>query len=86
MTYHTWRDGAAPTIRKVLAETKGQDMKAIRKALREAYPYGERRFWPYKIWCDEIRRQLGLKKPPRHEKATDSGQLSLLAEQAKELR
>ena len=37
-------------------------MKSLRKALREAYPFGEREYWPYKVWCDEIRSQLGLKK------------------------
>jgi hypothetical protein len=34
-------------------------MKATRARLREAYPFGERKYHPYKIWLDEIRRQLG---------------------------
>ena len=34
-----------------------------RRALKDAYPFGERRYAPYKIWLDEIARQKG-KKPP----------------------
>lgn len=59
----TWREHAAPIIAKVLKDTKGKTDKEIRKALREAYPYGQREYHPYKIWCDEIRAQRGLKPP-----------------------
>jgi hypothetical protein len=58
----TWREGCRPIIEKVLKDTKGQDEKEIRKALKEAYPYGTRKYHPYKIWLDEIKRQRGLKK------------------------
>jgi len=34
-----------------------------RKILRDAYPFGERRNHPYKIWCDCVRRALGNRKP-----------------------
>ncbi|WP_240334063.1 hypothetical protein [Pseudomonas syringae] len=34
-------------------------MKALRKELAEAYPWGERENTPYKAWLAEIRRQLG---------------------------
>jgi len=57
----TWRDTAAPIIRAVLERTKGETPAQVRKALREAYPFGEREMWPYKVWCDEIRRQTGRK-------------------------
>jgi len=53
----TWRDEVRPIIAKVLQETDGQDEKTIRKALREAYPYGLRENHPYKIWLSEIARQ-----------------------------
>jgi hypothetical protein len=46
-----------------LHETQGKSEKEIRAALLAAYPFGYRRCWPYKVWCDEIRRQR-LKKPP----------------------
>ena len=61
--YHfTWRERCAPIIAKVLADTKGLTEKEIKKALRDAYPYGERAMHPYKIWCDEIQKQRGFKK------------------------
>lgn len=64
----TWRQIAKPIISKVLRENEGEDVRAIKKALREVYPFGERKYHPYKIWCDEIRVQLGLKEmyAPKH--------------------
>jgi hypothetical protein len=56
-----WREHAAPIITNVIKEY-GHDQKLLKTKLREAYPYGERAYHPYKIWCDEIRRQLGTKK------------------------
>jgi hypothetical protein len=52
-----WRNAAAPIISKVLTGTKGQSEKEIRKALHDAYPFGMRKYHPYKIWCSEVRRQ-----------------------------
>ena len=62
-----WTDRARPIIAAVLEETAGQDERAIRKALAEAYPFGERRMWPYKAWLSEVKRQRGL----RSRKKTD---------------
>ena len=56
-----WRGRAEPVIRRVLAETAGQPEQAIAQALFDAYPFGERRYYPYKIWLDEIKRQRGTK-------------------------
>lgn len=58
----TWRNDAAPIIAKVLKETEGKTEPEIKKALFDAYPYGQRSLHPYKIWLDEIKRQRGLKK------------------------
>lgn len=58
----TWRDHASKVIAEVLAECEGKSLKEKRAALMKAYPYGERAMHPYKIWCDECRVQLGLKK------------------------
>lgn len=55
-----WRNTAAPIIAKVIAEHQG-DAKGMRKALRDAYPFGQRKYHPYKIWIDEVARQLGRK-------------------------
>ena len=58
----SWRQSASPIISRVIREHGTEDMKALRAALRAAYPFGERAYWPYKVWCDEVRSQLGLKK------------------------
>jgi len=58
----TWREHARPIIAKVLADNKDKTEKEIKKSLQNAYPYGERALHPYKIWCDEIKRQRGFKK------------------------
>ena len=58
----TWREHARPIIAKVLADNKDKTEKEIKKALQLAYPYGQRAMHPYKIWCDEIKVQRGLKK------------------------
>lgn len=57
----TWREHCRPIIAKVLADNKGKSDKEIRKALQSAYPYGERKYHPYKIWLDEIKVQRGAK-------------------------
>lgn len=58
----SWRERAQPVIAAVLAETAGQSEKVIRKALRDAFPFGPMEYHPYKIWLDEIKAQRGLKK------------------------
>lgn len=61
MSGGTWRDSAKPIIAKVIAEVGTDDPKRLKAALRDAYPWGPREHHPYKMWCDEIRVQLGLK-------------------------
>ena len=58
----SWREHARPIIAAVIDRVGTDDMKALRAALKEAYPYGPRRYYPYKTWCHEIRVQLGLVK------------------------
>lgn len=55
----TWRDVARPIIAETIDRVGKDDPKALRKALLEAYPFGAREYHPYKIWLDEIHRQLG---------------------------
>lgn len=62
MTESHWRNKATEVIKAVIAEVGTDDEKALRSALRTAYPFGEKRYHPYKIWLDEIAVQLG-KKP-----------------------
>lgn len=58
----SWRDIARPIIEKVLKATEGMEEDAIKKALYDAYPFGERHYHPYKVWLDEIKRQRTGKK------------------------
>jgi hypothetical protein len=80
----SWREIAAPIIAKVLADTDGRPQGERLKALRNAYPFGERKYHPYKIWLDEIARQTGRKPPlsaggfQKQEHIPDPRQMSLL--------
>jgi len=69
----TWRDRCRPLIARVIREHEGEEIRVVRKALREAYPWGQRSLHPYKIWCSEVRRQLGIDPDP----ASDPNQLQL---------
>lgn len=73
----TWREILAPTIARVIGEVGASNDKLLRQALRKAYPCGERAMWPYKVWCDEIHRQLGTKKKPRRVRVAMENQASL---------
>ena len=56
----TWRERAQRVIvevRRAHPEAAGPE---LRRLLRAAYPFGQRRYHPYRIWCDEVRRALGL--------------------------
>lgn len=52
-----WRNRCAPIIAQVLRETQ-PDTPERRKALHDAYPFGMRKYHPYKVWLSEIKRQL----------------------------
>jgi hypothetical protein len=71
----TWRDLAKPIIREVLAETQGLSEKEIKAAIRDAYPFGERAYHPYKIWLDEVRRQRGIKRTAMQSKTDNHPKL-----------
>lgn len=53
----TWREKSAEVISEVIQQVGLSDPKALRTALRVAYPFGERKYTPYKIWCSEVNRQ-----------------------------
>lgn len=83
----TWRDLARPIIQKVLRDTQGWPEKKVRKALHDAYPFGPRKYWPYKIWLDEIKIQRGKKRKTwrvsqrkirrEKQKAKENGQMEM---------
>jgi hypothetical protein len=59
----SWRDVACPIVARVVGRVGRGDPKALRRALRKAYPFGERKYWPYKVWLDEVARQCGRRSP-----------------------
>ena len=79
-----WREHAAPIIARVIAEHQGESEKQIRAALRDAYPYGERAMWPYKVWCSEVRGQLGIEAKDEaarcYQEHINAGQLPMTLE------
>ena len=61
--YRTWRDSAKAYIAEIMANNPTvKDPKELRKLFRDNYPFGERKYHPYKIWCDQVKVTLGLKK------------------------
>jgi hypothetical protein len=56
----TWRTHARTVIAEVIKEC-GRDDPSLKMKLRAAYPFGERRYFPYKVWCDEVRKTLGVR-------------------------
>ena len=73
---NTWREFARPIIKRVICEVGTGDMVLLRRALREAYPFGVRQYFPYRVWLDEIQVQLGNKRFGRQEKE-DKRQLKI---------
>lgn len=66
----TWREHARPIVWRVIQENAGKTEKEIRAALFDAYPYGQRKHHPYKIWLDEIKKQLISSKKPKNQEAS----------------
>lgn len=62
-----WRSKAAPIIRRVIEVHGRKDTPELRRALRDAYPFGLMKHHPYKVWRAEVRRQLNTR--PRQTKA-----------------
>ncbi len=58
-----WRTIARRVIQQVMAEHPGLEKATLRKVISAAYPFGERRYFPYKTWLDEVKVQLGEKPP-----------------------
>jgi hypothetical protein len=58
MMRETWRERARPIIAEVIERVGREDENALRVALRDAYPFGPRKYYPYKAWLAEVKSQL----------------------------
>lgn len=56
----TWRETAQIYIARAITNNPDlvDDTKAMRKAINEYYPFGERRRYPYKVWLEELKTAL----------------------------
>ena len=72
----SWRSEAALIIGQVIRQVGRQDMTALRKKLAEAYPWGARENYPYKVWLAEIRHQLGVAACNRKQQCSHSAPFS----------
>lgn len=60
MTHATWRQMARASLDKALSAAREQGLEgaALEKALYDSYPFGERAYTPYRVWCEERRKIL----------------------------
>lgn len=53
-----WRERSLEVICKVMNDNPTAGPAELRKLLRAAYPFGQRKYHPYKIWCEEQRNAI----------------------------
>jgi len=54
-----WKERALKVINATLQQIpEGTQEKDIRKALSAAYPFGQRQYHPYKVWCATVNEVL----------------------------
>ena len=57
-----WREESAKVIYKIIKDNPSISIKELRRKISKAYPFGERKYHPYKIWLDEVRRAIRREK------------------------
>jgi len=60
-----WRLKSRAVILQVIADNPDADPAKLRMLVSQAYPFGERRYHPYRIWLSEVKRLLGSKERPQ---------------------
>ena len=77
----TWRDIARPIVAAAIKKSGHLPYKELKRAVSKAYPFGEREYHPYKIWLNEVQRQLTVhfNMPPIRIKDLNKNQLGLFA-------
>lgn len=55
----SWYESAKAHIAKVISDLPDNDsFEEKKKAISAAYPWGERRMWPYKMWLKAQKEEL----------------------------
>lgn len=62
-----WRTHSAKVITRVIRTVGTADRQALQRAISEAYPFGERRNYPYRVWLDEVKKHLAWVEQGRFE-------------------
>lgn len=83
-----WRKRAQDVIAPILQAhlAAGQkDARALRRDLRAAYPFRMRKYWPYRVWLEEVRQAVailtgGYYQPGRRQHVVDPRQGRLFEE------
>ena len=57
---------------KILAPLFAEGQEPTWVELRDAYPFGERKYWPYKVWPDAIYRWQNPTVPPHRRRPLGS--------------
>ncbi len=59
-----WRQRSREAIARAVRDLPSDaTLPALRTSLRAAYPFGERRHFPYKVWLSEVGNYLGQRFP-----------------------
>lgn len=58
----TWRKRAWAVVYKVMCDNPDVSGDDLKKILRESYPFGMRKHWPYKVWLDVVREAFPCAK------------------------
>jgi hypothetical protein len=58
MTNSSWREESRKVIQTVMDQNPGLETAELKKLISAAYPFGERKHWPYQCWLSEVREAL----------------------------
>lgn len=63
-----WRTTSKKIIREIIGRIGISDTEKLKLELRNAYPFGERKYYPYKIWMNECHKALGHIRRNSHQR------------------
>ena len=76
MSESYWRRKSREIIGETIARIGMDNVKELRTELVNVYPFGERNYWPYKVWLDEIQRQMHTgRHAPKEPESSGTGPL-----------